>query len=103
MHHGSIAAGRDRLDGRIQHRVDDFGVWALTNRPAYERAVEAIDHEGEIPLTRRDLELREVGEPLLVGRTGSEVRLHALNVAIVLRWMFSTALTTSTPGQIANR
>jgi len=65
-----------RLDGRIQHRVDEFSVRARTERPADDHAVEAVDQGRQIHLASWDLELRDVSEPLLVGRGSPEVSIE---------------------------
>src|SRR4029078_2646498 len=75
VHHGPVAGG-DRLDSSIQHRVDEFGVWARADGPADDQAIDAIDHGGQVHLAGRDLEVRDVGEPLLVWRIRAEVAVH---------------------------
>lgn len=40
---GPIFGIDHRLDGRVQHRVDEFSVRARTERPADDHAVEAVD------------------------------------------------------------
>ena len=66
--HGPVVGSCDRLDGGIQHGVDEFGVRARADRPADDLAIEAVVHERQMDLARRDLELNDVGEPFLVGR-----------------------------------
>ena len=66
--YGPVVGGCDCLDGCIQHGVDELGVRARADRPADDLAIEAVDHERQVDLARRDLELNDVGEPFLVGR-----------------------------------
>lgn len=73
MDHGSVGCFRHRLYGGIQHGVDQFSVWARANGPAHHHPVEAIDDRRQVDLTRRYLELRDVGEPFLVGGCSLEV------------------------------
>ena len=76
VHHGPVIAGSDGLDGGVQHRVDELGVRARADRPADDQAIEAIDHGRQVHLAGRDLELRDVGEPLLVRCTRAEVAVQ---------------------------
>src|SRR6187455_1260730 len=83
MHYGPVAARSDRLDGGVQHCVDEFSVWARADRPAHDHAIEAIDHGRQVYLAGGDLELRDVGEPLLVWRACACVH-PAITVATVV-------------------
>lgn len=61
-----IVALGHRLDGCIEHRVDEFSVRARPDGPADDQAIEAVDDGRQVHLAGRDLELCDVGEPLLV-------------------------------------
>ena len=76
MHHRPIAAGSHLVDGGVQHRVDQLGVRARTDRPADDHGIKAIDHERPIHLASRNLELRDVGEPFLVPCSRAEVAVQ---------------------------
>ena len=58
--------GGYRLNGSIQHRVYQIGVWTCTHSPAHRQTVEAVDHGGEIHLPGKDLEFCDVSQPLLI-------------------------------------
>ena len=62
-----VVGGCDRLDGGIQHGVAELGIRARADRSADDLAIEAVVHERQMDLARRDLELNDVGEPFLVG------------------------------------
>ena len=68
VHDRPVAPSNDRVDRGVKHRVDEFGIWPSTDRPADHQAIETIDHRGKIDLAGRNLELCDVGEPLRVGR-----------------------------------
>ena len=75
MHDGLVVAATHRFDVRIQHRVHQFGIWARADRPTDDLAVETVDHGRHVHLARRDLELRDVGQPFLFGSGRREVAL----------------------------
>ncbi len=60
----------------IQHRVDELGIGPGSDRPADDLPVVAIDHRGQVYLAGRDLELRDVGQPLLVRRFRAEIPIQ---------------------------
>jgi hypothetical protein len=72
---GSGVAVSYRLDGCIQHRVDQFCIWMRPNGPADDQAIEAVDDGRKIHLAGRDLELGDVGQPLLVRGRRLEVAI----------------------------
>ena len=41
---GLLFAVGYRVNGRIQHRVHQFGIWARADRPTDDLTIEAIDH-----------------------------------------------------------
>ncbi|MCY1236450.1 hypothetical protein D9M72_491050 [compost metagenome] len=82
MHNRPVAADVDRLDSGIQHRVHELRVRAHADRPTDHLAIEAVDHRRQIHLACRNLELRDVGEPFLVGSTSGEVAVDE----ILWRW-----------------
>ncbi len=55
MYDRSVIARRDRLDGRVQHRVHKLGVRARADRPTDDQAVEAIDYRRQIYLAGGNL------------------------------------------------
>jgi hypothetical protein len=75
---GPVVGIDHHLDGRIQHRVDALSVWMRPNGPADDQAIEAVDDGREVHLAGRDLELGDVGEPLLVRRCGVEVAIDEI-------------------------
>lgn len=77
-----------RLDGRIQHRVDQFGVRTSADRPADDQAVIAINHRGKVHLAGRDLEFRDVSEPLLFGVLALKSRFRRLSGAGLISPMY---------------
>jgi hypothetical protein len=82
-----VGGFRHRLNGGIQHRVDEFGIWAGSNGPAHHHPIEAIDDGRQVHLASRDLELRDVSEPLLIERCGLEVSVDD----VLRRCLFSDA------------
>lgn len=62
-----------RSDRGIQHRVDQFSVGACSDRLTHHHSIKAIDHGREVVFADGQLELRDVGQPLLVTRSGVEV------------------------------
>ena len=70
--HGSLSRFGHHLDGCIQHRVDRLGVRAGSNGPADDHFIETVDDGREVHLASRNLELRDVREPFLVGDRGLE-------------------------------
>ncbi|MPN27915.1 hypothetical protein SDC9_175349 [bioreactor metagenome] len=73
MDHWSIACLCDGLDGCIQHGVDQLCIRTRADGPAHHHPVEAIDDRRQVDLACRDLELRDVGQPFLVGGCCLEV------------------------------
>lgn len=70
-----------RLDGRIQHGVHELGIGTRADRPTDNKSIEAVDHRGQIHLTSRELELCDVGEPLLIRRCRMEVAVDEMSGA----------------------
>ena len=68
-----------RLNSRIQHRVDQPRVWPRADGPADQQAIETVDHGREINLSSRDLELGDVGQPLLIGCRRQEVTVDRIS------------------------
>ena len=77
---GLVFTGGNRLDRRIQHRVHQVGVWTRTDGPAGYQTIEAIDHEREVYLPGRYLELRDVSQPLLIWHPGLEIPIDEVVV-----------------------
>ena len=77
----SVAGFRHCLDGCIQHCVDQLSVRARANGSADNHAVEAIDDRRQVDLARRDLELRDIREPFLIGGRGLEVAVYEFSGA----------------------
>jgi hypothetical protein len=50
-----------RLDGCIQHSVDELRIWMHREGPTDDQSVEAVDDGRKIYLAGRDLELGDVG------------------------------------------
>lgn len=67
-----------RLDSRIEHRVHELCVRVRADGPADDQPVGAIDDGREVYLAGRDLELRDVSEPLLVRCSGLEVAIDEI-------------------------
>src|SRR5690242_18851382 len=63
------------FDRSFQHGIDQPRIRLSSNGPAYDHAVEAVDDGREVNLTRWDLELVDVSQPLLVRRLGLEVTI----------------------------
>ena len=63
---GPVFASGHRLDGSIQHRVDQPRVRPSADGPADHQAIETVDHGQEIDLSSRDLKLSDVGQPFLI-------------------------------------
>lgn len=69
-----VALGH-RLDGRIQHGIHKFCVRAGSDGPTHDHPIKAVDHWREIHFAGWDLELRDIGEPLLVRSRGMEIAI----------------------------
>ena len=54
------------INGSIEHSVDEVGIGMAAYAPAHHHPIEAVDDRRQIDLARRDLELRNVGKPLLI-------------------------------------
>ena len=65
-----------RVNGRIEHRVHQLRVRSGAQCPAHHHAIEAVDHGREVNLSRRYLELCDVGEPLLIRCRRLEVTIE---------------------------
>lgn len=72
MGHGALALAKSAACG-LEAAVGEFGVRARADRPGRQAAVEAVEDRGQVHLAVRKPELRDVGEPQLVGRRGPEV------------------------------
>ena len=70
------------LNSSVEHGVHKSGIWTCADGPADNQAIEAIDDGREVHLASRDLELRNVGKPLLIGSR----RLKVAVDEIVWRW-----------------
>lgn len=57
----------------LEAAVGELRVRASADRPGGQAAVEAVEGRGQVHLAVRKPELRDVGEPQLVGRRGPEV------------------------------
>lgn len=75
MNDGSGVAVSYRLDGRIQHRVEQFSIWMRPDGPTDDLAIKAVGDEGEVHLAGRDLKLGDVSQPLLVRGCCPEVSI----------------------------
>gem|GEM_PF-6646526 len=73
MDNRSAVAATDCFDGSIKHRVHEFGVWSRTDRPTDHEPIEAINNGRQIDLAGRNLELRDVCEPLFILCRDTEV------------------------------
>lgn len=83
MSHGpSVGCICHDLDGGIQHGVDQLSVRTGSAGPADHHSIEAVDDGREVHLASRDLELRDVREPFLVGDRGLEVAVYE----VLRRW-----------------
>ena len=82
VNHRPVSSFGHCLDGCIQHRVDQLGVRTGPNGPADDHSIEAVDDGREVHLASRDLELRDVREPFLVGDRGLEVAVDE----VLRRW-----------------
>ena len=72
MGHGAPALAKSAACG-LEAAVGELRVRARADRPGGQPAVEAVENRGQVHLAVRKPELRDVGEPQLVGRRGSEV------------------------------
>lgn len=63
----SIRAIRERLDRAIQHGVHKLGIRTCPDGPVDHEAIKAVVHGRQIHLARRQLELRNIGEPFVLG------------------------------------
>lgn len=54
--HWPLTTISHRLDGRIQHGIDEFSIWSRADRSAHNETVEAVDHRRQIHLAGRDPE-----------------------------------------------
>ena len=57
----------------VEHGVHQLCVRSGSDGPAHHHAVEAVDHRRQVYLARRNVKLRDVGEPLPVRGIGVEV------------------------------
>ena len=64
------------LDGRIQHGVHELCIGACANRPTDDHAIETVDHRRQINLPCRDMEFRDVREPLFVGSRRLKIAIN---------------------------
>lgn len=73
MHGGRLARGEHRAGG-LEARVGEARGPPGSDRPGHQPAVEAVDHRGQVaPRAGRQPELRDVGDPQLVGSRGPEM------------------------------
>jgi hypothetical protein len=63
------------INGSIKHGVDEVGIGMATYAPAHHHPIETINHWRQVNLARGNLEFSNVGEPLLIGRSGMEVSI----------------------------
>ena len=75
MNHRAALATLNSINGRIQHCVDEICIGMSPNRPAHHQPVKAINDWRQVNLASRNLEFSNVGEPLLIGRSGTEVSI----------------------------
>ncbi len=71
MGHGALALAERAACG-LEAAVGELCVRARADRPGGQAAVEAVEDRGQVHLAARQPELRDVGEPQLVGRRGPE-------------------------------
>jgi len=57
----------ERIECVIEHRIHQRRVRACSYRPAYNQAIKAVDNRRQIDFSSRKLELRNIGQPLLIG------------------------------------
>lgn len=81
----ACSPGGNRLNGGIQHCVHHGGVWTCADSPTDHKAIETVDHGGEIHLSSRYLERRDVSQPLLIWCPGLEVPINEVNRLPVAR------------------
>jgi len=73
--HRPFIAVSDRLDALIQHGIHKFGIGPRAYCPAHHKTIEAVDQRRQIHLAGRDLDFGNVGEPLLVRGSCTEVAI----------------------------
>ena len=62
----AVLAVDDRFDGRIEHGVNKLSVGMRPNGPANDQSIEAVDDRRQVHLASRDMELCDIGKPLLI-------------------------------------
>ena len=67
--HGALVLAERAACG-LEAAVGELRVRARADRPGGQGAVEAVEDRGQVHLAARQPELRDVGEPQLVGRRG---------------------------------
>ena len=76
MNHRAALAALNSINGSIEHSVDEVGIGMAAYAPAHHHPIETINHWRQVNLARGNLEFSNVGEPLLIGRSGMEVSIH---------------------------
>ena len=62
----------ERIECVIEHRIHQRRVRACSYRPAYN-AIKAVDNRRQIDFSSRKLELRNIGQPLLIWPAGTKI------------------------------
>jgi hypothetical protein len=63
-------------DRHFQCRQHELGAQMRLHRPADDPTAERIEHDGEIQEAGHRRDIRDVGDPKLVGAVGGEIPLH---------------------------
>ena len=72
----ACSPGGNRLNG---------GIWTYADSPTDHKAIEPVDHGGDIHLSSRYLERCDVSQPLLIWCPGLEVPINEVNRLPVAR------------------
>lgn len=65
VYHRFVIFG-ERIECVIEHRIHQRRVRACSYRPAHNMTIKAVDNRRQIDFSSRELELRNIGQPLLI-------------------------------------
>lgn len=63
----------ERIECVVEHAIHPFGVRTCSYRPAHHFAIKTVDYGRQIDLARRQVELRNISQPLLIWVAGSKI------------------------------
>lgn len=90
----------ERIECVIEHRIHQRRVRACSYRPAHYLTIKAVDNRRQIDISSRKLELRIIGQPLLIWPAGTKIPGEQI---FRCRADFSTVrVVSSSPGAFNN-